>query len=110
MSTADSGKKYFNVPDIKDYCVSTDSGFLPSKRIPCKRLSNPYYERWEHLATNVQTLLLQGSFRKEVLQVKFRKALILRDHHHSIFCFKSARPFSRQLMFYPFSCAYKTLT
>ncbi|ROV90066.1 hypothetical protein VSDG_08367 [Cytospora chrysosperma] len=43
----------------------TRNGFLPSEE-PLKFLSNPYYEPWELLIHNLQTLLANGTLRSRV--------------------------------------------
>jgi len=53
------------VPDLADYGISPDHGFLPSE-LPLTALPDPYYARWEAIASNLQGLLLSKRIRETV--------------------------------------------
>lgn len=50
------------IPIPADYGVSPDSGFLPSEP-PLEQLPDPYYSKWEWIASNIQGLLLSRRIR-----------------------------------------------
>jgi indoleamine 2,3-dioxygenase len=50
-----------------DFAV-TGNGFLPSQ-VPLGRLSSPYYEQWENIASNLPQLVKTGQIRKKVRQL-----------------------------------------
>lgn len=53
------------VPALEDYGISPDHGFLPSD-LPLVALPDPYYARWEAIASNLQGLLLTKRIRETV--------------------------------------------
>lgn len=53
------------VPELADYGISPDHGFLPSE-LPLTTLPDPYYARWEAIASNLQGLLLSKRIRETV--------------------------------------------
>jgi len=55
----------FPVPNPEDYDVSLDNAFLPNSP-PLEHLSDPYYEQWEHVMTNMQGLILSKRLRDVV--------------------------------------------
>lgn len=50
------------VPRLSDYGVSPTHGFLPQV-LPLTRLPDPYYNRWEAIAANLQALILSRRLR-----------------------------------------------
>ncbi|KAL7270271.1 Indoleamine 2,3-dioxygenase [Rhizina undulata] len=53
------------IPDIRDYAISATHGFLPQEP-PLKVLPDQYYQPWEHIITNLQTLLLTRQLHRAV--------------------------------------------
>ena len=51
------------VPLPENYCVSPQNGFLPAE-LPLVLLPDPYYEKWEAVAANLQALLLSRRLRQ----------------------------------------------
>ncbi|KAI1079779.1 indoleamine 2,3-dioxygenase [Whalleya microplaca] len=45
------------IPVLADYGISPQHGFLPDV-LPLTRLPDPYYNKWESIATNLQSLIL----------------------------------------------------
>lgn len=50
------------IPQLEDYGVSPDTGFLPTE-LPLQCLPHPVYERWERIINNFQSLLLSKRLR-----------------------------------------------
>ena len=50
------------VPDLGDYGISPEYGFLPAD-LPLERLPDPYYHKWEAIVTNLQGLILSKRLR-----------------------------------------------
>lgn len=50
------------VPDLADYGISPEHGFLPDV-LPLTRLPDPYYNKWEAIAANLQNLILSKRLR-----------------------------------------------
>ena len=50
------------IPDLRDYGVSVDHGFLP-ETLPLTRLPDPYYNKWEAIVANLQALVLSRRLR-----------------------------------------------
>ncbi|KAI1500308.1 indoleamine 2,3-dioxygenase [Biscogniauxia marginata] len=50
------------VPALADYGISPTHGFLPDV-LPLTRLPDPYYNKWESIATNLQNLILSKRLR-----------------------------------------------
>lgn len=50
------------VPDLSDYGISPTNGFLPDV-LPLTRLPDPYYNKWEAIAANLQALILSKRLR-----------------------------------------------
>lgn len=50
------------IPHLCDYGVSPSHGFLPDV-LPLTRLPDPYYNRWEAIAANLQALILSRRLR-----------------------------------------------
>ena len=50
------------VPDLRDYGLSPDHGFLPDQ-LPLTRLPDPYYNKWEAIVANLQALVLSRRLR-----------------------------------------------
>ncbi|KAI1633370.1 indoleamine 2,3-dioxygenase [Biscogniauxia mediterranea] len=50
------------VPILADYGISPTHGFLPDV-LPLTRLPDPYYNKWEAIATNLQNLILSKRLR-----------------------------------------------
>lgn len=50
------------IPNLSDYDVSSTHGFLPEV-LPLTRLPDPYYNRWEAIAANLQALILSRRLR-----------------------------------------------
>ena len=50
------------VPDLADYGISPEHGFLPDV-LPLTRLPDPYYNKWEAIAANLQNLVLSKRLR-----------------------------------------------
>ncbi|TLS27480.1 hypothetical protein PpBr36_05444 [Pyricularia pennisetigena] len=50
------------LPELSDYGVSPTSGFLPEV-LPLSRLPDPYYNKWEAVAANLQALILSKRLR-----------------------------------------------
>ncbi|KAH6682581.1 indoleamine 2,3-dioxygenase-like protein [Halenospora varia] len=50
------------VPNLGDYGISPEYGFLPS-RLPLERLPDPYYNKWESIVSNLQGLILSKRLR-----------------------------------------------
>lgn len=53
------------LPKLSDYGVSPTSGFLPEV-LPLSRLPDPYYNKWEAVAANLQALILSKRLRPVV--------------------------------------------
>ncbi|KAH1370775.1 hypothetical protein KXV74_007096 [Aspergillus fumigatus] len=53
------------IPALADYGVSPDHGFLPPEP-PLEALPDPYYAKWEWIASNLQSLLHSGRIRDVV--------------------------------------------
>ncbi|KZF23614.1 Indoleamine 2,3-dioxygenase subfamily [Xylona heveae TC161] len=51
-----------SIPDIRDYDISPENGFLPSQP-PLEILPDPYYAKWESIVANLQGLLLTKRLR-----------------------------------------------
>ncbi|RAL09218.1 indoleamine 2,3-dioxygenase [Aspergillus homomorphus CBS 101889] len=56
------------IPALADYGISPDHGFLPSE-LPIDVLPDPYYARWEWIATNIPALLISRRMREAVDQM-----------------------------------------
>ena len=54
-----------SIPDLVDYDVSAEYGFLPSTT-PLLCLPDPYYAPWENVASNLQPLILTRRLRNVV--------------------------------------------
>jgi indoleamine 2,3-dioxygenase len=50
------------VPVLSDYGISPTHGFLPDV-LPLTRLPDPYYNKWEAIASNLQSLVLSKRLR-----------------------------------------------
>ncbi|GAP85763.1 putative indoleamine -dioxygenase [Rosellinia necatrix] len=50
------------VPLLSDYGISPTHGFLP-EILPLTRLPDPYYNKWESIASNLQSLILSKRLR-----------------------------------------------
>ncbi len=50
------------LPILSDYGISADYGFLPSQ-YPLERLPDPYYNKWEAIAANLQALIYSKRLR-----------------------------------------------
>ncbi|OTB02772.1 hypothetical protein M426DRAFT_61643 [Hypoxylon sp. CI-4A] len=50
------------VPVLSDYGISSKHGFLPDV-LPLTRLPDPYYNKWESIAANLQNLILSKRLR-----------------------------------------------
>lgn len=50
------------VPDLADYGISPEYGFLPAE-LPLERLPDPYYNKWEAIVSNLQGLILSKRLR-----------------------------------------------
>jgi indoleamine 2,3-dioxygenase len=50
------------IPALEDYGLSPTRGFLPDV-LPLTRLPDPYYNKWEAIATNLQALILSRRLR-----------------------------------------------
>jgi indoleamine 2,3-dioxygenase len=50
------------IPQLEDYGVSPETGFLPIE-LPLQCLPHPVYERWERIINNFQSLLLSKRLR-----------------------------------------------
>ena len=50
------------IPDLADYGISPEHGFLPDV-LPLTRLPDPYYNKWEAIAANLQSLILSKRLR-----------------------------------------------
>jgi indoleamine 2,3-dioxygenase len=53
------------LPSLDEYQISVENGFLPAEP-PLDRLPDPYYEPWEDIAANLQTLLASKEIRTAV--------------------------------------------
>ncbi|KAI5920984.1 indoleamine 2,3-dioxygenase [Camillea tinctor] len=51
-----------SIPNLADYGISPTHGFLPDA-LPLTRLPDPYYNKWEAIATNLQNLILSKRLR-----------------------------------------------
>ena len=49
-------------PVLADYGISPHYGFLPAE-LPLERLPDPYYSRWEAIASNLHALILSRRLR-----------------------------------------------
>lgn len=63
------------IPALADYGISPDHGFLPSEP-PLEALPDPYYAKWEWIASNLESLQHSGRMRDVVnrlpiLQTKY---------------------------------------
>ncbi|KAH7030707.1 indoleamine 2,3-dioxygenase [Microdochium trichocladiopsis] len=50
------------IPNLADYGISPEHGFLPEV-LPLARLPDPYYNKWEAVAANLQSLILTKRLR-----------------------------------------------
>lgn len=50
------------IPNVADYGVSLETGFLPAE-LPLQRLPHPAYDKWERIMSNFQSLLLSKRIR-----------------------------------------------
>jgi indoleamine 2,3-dioxygenase len=50
------------IPNLADYGISPDYGFLPAE-LPLERLPDPYYNKWEAIVANLQGLILSKRLR-----------------------------------------------
>ncbi|RYP14723.1 hypothetical protein DL765_006193 [Monosporascus sp. GIB2] len=50
------------IPNLADYGISPTHGFLPDV-LPLTRLPDPYYNKWEAIAANLQNLILSKRLR-----------------------------------------------
>ena len=50
------------IPVLADYGISPKHGFLPNE-LPLARLPDPYYNKWEAVAANLQALILSRRLR-----------------------------------------------
>lgn len=50
------------IPVLSDYGISPTHGFLPDV-LPLTRLPDPYYNKWEAIASNLQSLILSKRLR-----------------------------------------------
>ncbi|KAI1254546.1 hypothetical protein MGN70_003951 [Eutypa lata] len=50
------------IPNLADYGISPQHGFLPDV-LPLTRLPDPYYNKWEAIAANLQNLILSKRLR-----------------------------------------------
>ncbi|KAK7754824.1 Indoleamine 2,3-dioxygenase [Diatrype stigma] len=50
------------IPNLADYGISPQHGFLPNV-LPLTRLPDPYYNKWEAIAANLQNLILSKRLR-----------------------------------------------
>ncbi|OTA70775.1 Indoleamine 2,3-dioxygenase subfamily [Hypoxylon sp. EC38] len=50
------------IPVLSDYGISPKHGFLPDV-LPLTRLPDPYYNKWESIAANIQNLILSKRLR-----------------------------------------------
>lgn len=53
------------LPRLADYDISPQNGFLPSE-IPLEVLPDPYYQPWETVVRNFQSLILSKRLRRIV--------------------------------------------
>ena len=53
------------VPDLADYGLSKENGFLPDGA-PLRRLPDPYYHQWESVVENLQALILTHRLRQVI--------------------------------------------
>lgn len=54
-----------SLPRLSDYGISPENGFLPTED-PVSRLADPYYDPWEAVAQNLQSLILTKRLREVV--------------------------------------------
>ncbi|KAI1463898.1 Indoleamine 2,3-dioxygenase [Daldinia caldariorum] len=50
------------IPELSDYGISPKYGFLPDT-LPLTRLPDPYYNKWESIGANLQSLILSKRLR-----------------------------------------------
>ncbi len=50
------------IPSLADYGLSPTYGFLPAQ-LPLERLPDPYYNKWEAVVANLQSLILSKRLR-----------------------------------------------
>ena len=50
------------IPILGDYAISPEYGFLPAE-LPLERLPDPYYNKWEAIVVNLQSLILTRRLR-----------------------------------------------
>ena len=50
------------LPILSDYGISPEHGFLPAE-LPLDRLPDPYYNKWEAVIANLQSLILTKRLR-----------------------------------------------
>jgi indoleamine 2,3-dioxygenase len=53
------------LPRLSDYDISPHNGFLPAE-VPLEVLPDPYYQPWETVARNFQSLILSKRLRQIV--------------------------------------------
>jgi len=56
------------IPDLEDYGLDPETGFMPSEA-PLERLADPYYAPWERIMDKFNGLLLAGRLREAVNKV-----------------------------------------
>lgn len=65
------------VPNLADYGISPERGFLPSEP-PLEILPDPYYTKWEAIVSNLQALLLSRRIRQTVDRLPILSTAYLR--------------------------------
>ncbi|KAG5968483.1 hypothetical protein E4U57_006030 [Claviceps arundinis] len=79
------------IPVLADYGLSSRHGFLP-ETFPLARLPDPYYNKWEAIATNLQALVLTRRLRGLVDQLPVLSTIGLEHESewrraYSLLCF-----------------------
>lgn len=79
------------IPNLQDYGLSPTCGFLPND-LPLSRLPDPYYNKWEAVVANLQSLILSRRLRGVIDQLPILSTVGL-EHEtewrraYSILCF-----------------------
>ena len=59
-------KSLLSIPNLADYDISQETGFMPANPPPLRRLPSAYYEEWEQIMDHLNALTLSGKLREKV--------------------------------------------
>ena len=66
------------IPQLHEYDISEQYGFL-SPELPLEQLPDPYYQKWETIAANLQALILSRRLRQVVDKLPILSATGLQE-------------------------------